>query len=99
MIILDPFGPLVDSDNPSQESFLMELADNPTGLKDCESEVPRGEGSTRMGFEIGLKAEGLVFREYGRLNSRPGFVFDYAAAVFPFGFARQASLAEAKSEK
>ena len=57
----------------------------PTGLKDCESEVPRGEGSTRMGFEIGLKGEGLLFREYGRLNSRPGFVFDYAAAVFPFG--------------
>ena len=24
---------LVDSDNPSQQSFLMELADNPTGLK------------------------------------------------------------------
>ena len=71
----------------------------PTGLKNCESEVPRGEGSTRMGFEIGLKGEGLLFREYGRLNSRPGFVFDYAAAVFPFGFARQARLAEAKSEK
>ena len=37
----------------------------PTGLKDCESEVPRGEGSTRMGFEIGLKGEGLLFGAKG----------------------------------